>query len=59
MPTREQIDHGASYYDVEEAKARYAAKELRELGSPLAEEWDAKADEYERIARQLRRVSMG
>ena len=54
MPTREQIDNGASHYDIEAAKAHYEAKQLREVGSPLAAEWDAKAAEHERIAKQLR-----
>jgi hypothetical protein len=59
MPTREQIDNGAHYYDVEAAKAHYAAKEHRELGSPLAAEWEAKAAEHERIAKSLRSLASG
>lgn len=59
MPTREQIEHGAAHYDVEEAKALYAARDLEKLGLSAAEEWKAKAAEYERIARELRRMASG
>lgn len=57
MPTREQIEHGAAYYDVEAAKAHYAAREHDELGSPGGKEWKDKAAEYERIASQLRSMA--
>jgi hypothetical protein len=59
MPTREQLENGAAYYDIEAAKAWYAAREHRNLGSEGYVEWERKAAEHERIAAEIRRLSSG
>ena len=59
MPTLEQIEFGAFRYDVDGAKARYEAKKHKEIGSKGAREWEAIAEECERIARELRALASG
>jgi hypothetical protein len=56
--TREQIENGAAHYDVEAAKAYYDAKYLEKMGADdRAAQVKSKADEYQEIAKRLRRLA--
>ena len=57
MPTLAQIEFGALRYDVDGANARYQAKYHKDVGSKEAEEWQAIAEDCERIARELRALA--
>lgn len=59
MPTLEQIDNGAAYYDSEAAKAHHQSKHHERIDSRWADEWKAKALEHERIAKELRALASG